>query len=796
MAMVVKNNMTALNTLNTLNKNSSALSKSLQKVSSGMKINSAADDASGYAISERMRVQIRSLDQANQNTQNGSSMMKVAEGAVSSTVEILKTLKEKAVNAANDSNTDSDRQTIQKELDQSIDQINDNANVTFNGKYLVDGSKNSLGKATYTALSNQNLSEDTKADTKLTKLEARSGDSLEIHDTDKVTVSYVQGGKTYSTTFQVGDKTLQDIFAAAEDIDKDNQIFATNDNAAVKAAGGAQGISSASAESKAIEYLKGQLSNGDGVDGNIVAKSNTAANGGVANGTANILGSDGANDLATKGFKDGNGFAYGAGDLYNNVINADKELAKAESAMGEYDPADATKNKGTAGTLGAALEKAGIAWDGKAATLDTSDMEAKLKAAYEVPTNAGLKEAVAAYREDVADFNTAKNNMSNSVKAYEDATKQLAALETQNKVNTAQASADALRGALETAMGVGIDAATKIDYTTVTKVDSTTGAITGTATGAQDKTAANAATMKEEFAKAVDMIASDVLNGTLTAANGKTALKNLTGKYLGGTDGQAKIIQDNAFDSYIDALDSVKTAKTNVGTVADDLKAAQENVVSKFTAPALMTGSNVGVNSADEVVTTASGQNAITITANNAGIGGQISGLNISVSDAQGNVKKSANAALDAFEETVRAQNKSDDNAISLQVGAKANQSIKVGLTDMRAEALGLQGADGTKLNISNQAKANAAINVLDNAIQKALDQQTTIGSVESRLEYTSTNLTTASENVQSSESTIRDADMAKEMTNYTKNNVLLQAAQSMLAQANQSSSNVLSLLQ
>ena len=62
--------------------------------------------------------------------------------------------------------------------------------------------------------------------------------------------------------------------------------------------------------------------------------------------------------------------------------------------------------------------------------------------------------------------------------------------------------------------------------------------------------------------------------------------------------------------------------------------------------------------------------------------------------------------------------------------------------------------------------------------------------------EYTSSNLTTASENVQASESTIRDADMAKEMTNYTKNNVLLQAAQSMLAQANQSSSNVLSLLQ
>ena len=793
MAMVVKNNMSALSTLNTLNKNSSALSKSLQKVSSGMKINSAADDASGYAISERMRVQIRSLDQANQNTQNGSSMMKVAEGAVSSTVDILKTLKEKAVNAANDSNTDSDRQTIQKELDQSIDQINDNANVTFNGKYLIDGSKNTVGNATYTALSNQNLSEDTKADTKLTSLAARSGDSLEIHSTDKITVSYVQGGKTYSTTFQVGDKSLQDIFAAAEDIDKDNQIFATNDNAAVKAAGGADGVSSASAESKAIEYLKGQLSNGTTADVNgTAAKSSAGANGGAG---GNIADSTGAADLVTKGFTDDSGFAYGAGDLYNNVVNADKDLAKAESAIGSYTKGGAN-NSGTAGALGAALEKANIAWDGNAATLDTSDMQAKLKAAYDDPTNAGLKEAVAAYREDAADYTTAKDNMDSSVKAYEDATKQLAALEAQKDVNTAQATADALRSALETAMGAGIDSATQIAYSKVTAISNTGGTLTSTNVAAAAKNDTNAADMKSEFSNALDIIANGVLSGTVTAADGKTALNALVGAYKGGPAGATQIVQNSSFDSYIDALATVATNKTAVGAVASDLKAAQDNVVSKFNAPALMTGSNVGVDSADRVVTTASGQNAITITANTAGVGGQISGLNISVSDAQGNVKKSANAALDAFDETVRAQNKSADNAISLQVGAKANQSIKVGLTDMRAEALGLQGADGTKLNISNQDKANAAINVLDNAIQKALDQQTTIGSVESRLEYTSSNLTTASENVQSSESTIRDADMAKEMMNYTKNNVLMQAAQSMLAQANQSSSNVLSLLQ
>ena len=439
MAMVVKNNMSALSTLNTLNRNTKALSKSLQKVSSGMKINSAADDASGYAISERMRVQIRSLDQANSNAQNGGSMMKVAEGAVSSTVEILKTLKEKAVNAANDTNTDADRQTIQKELDQSIDQINDNANVTFNGQYLVDGSKNSKTKVTCTALTNQSLAEDTASDTALTGLKARNGDSLNIQSTDTITVSWVKDGKTYTASTKVGSLTL---------------------------------------------------------------------------------------DAALKAMEDG----------------------------------------------------------------------------------------------------------------------------------------------------------------------------------------------------------SQKLSEDISLSAGKTSF--------------------------------------------------------------------IAVDGSGNSVYTASGESSISITSKGTGIEGQISGFTISITDNTGAVRKSANAALDAFDETLRAQNASEDNSINLQIGTKANQTIKVGLTDMKAQALGLQGKNNDTIQVGNQEQANAAINVLDSAIQKALDQQTTIGAVQSRLEYTQSNLTTASENVTAAESTIRDADMAKEMTEYTKNNVLMQAAQSMLAQANQSSSNVLSLLQ
>ena len=794
MAMVVKNNMSALSALNTLNTNTTALSKSLKKVSSGMKINSAADDASGYAISEKMRVNIRSLNQANANAQNGSSMMKVAEGAVSSTVEILKTLKEKAINAANDTNTDADRQTIQKELDQSIDQIDDNANVTFNGKYLVDGSKNSKGAATYTALTNQSLSQDTTADTKLVDLASRSGDSLELAVNDQVTVSYVQAGKTYSASFKITeDSTLQDIFNAAEDIDKDSKIFATSNNEAVKAAGGVTSASSVSAEEKAIDYLKSQLASGGATDFTAAGGNNSYTATGKYDGATDGKIGDGAGvDITATSYKDPNGDDYDAGSLYTGLVNADKAVNKAEVALGSYTKGSAT-NSGSAKTLGEALEKAGINdWDGRAASLETSAMAEKLKTALADPTNDKLQASLDAYREDVADLDTAKTNFDTAYTAYTDAKKQLTALEKQKAISDAQANVDTQKKALTDSLDAAIADTTtnkQLVYNKTGLKDDGSG-YNGTAEAA----AATSSALREEVSKqfSADL---DAALGIADAAKQKDGVAAVLGAYKGGAAGATALIADGT--ALKAAIDALAAAKGNMNALDyASLKDAQEQVVSKFTGPAILSGNTVGVNAAGNVVETASGEKGITITANQAGIGGQISGFNISVSDSEGKVKKSANASLDAFSETVRAQNKSEDNAVSLQVGANANQSIKIGLTDMRSEALGLKGADGTTLNISTQTKANAAINVLDNALAKALDQQTTIGSVESRLEYTQSNLTTASENVTAAESVIRDADMAKEMTEYTKNNVLMQAAQSMLSQANQSASNALSLLQ
>ena len=443
MAMVVKNNMTAVNTLNTLNKNQSALGKSLAKVSSGQKINSAQDDASGFAISERMRVMVRALDQATQNSQNGSALLKVAEGAVNNTVEILKTLKEKAINAATDTNTDEDRATIQKEINQFVDQINDNALATFNGKYLVDGSKASKSNVTASVLLNQSLNATTATNTAMTALTDRAGNSLNIAKGDYYRVAYVsQGVTTISALTSITESmTLSDILSSA---------------------------------------------------------------------------------------------------------NVGGTLATVGSFAGAGEPSG--------------------------------------------------------------------------------------------------------------------------------------GAIMGT----------NAAGVK------------------LPTPNGEAGLK---------------------------------------------------------------------------------------ITSSGSGIGSQITGIAVTIYDRYGNTKKSANEHLE-FRTTIFATNASDDLSLKIHVGASAGQSLSIGLADMRAEALGLQQSDSTVISVATPEKANAAIAAFDTALQKALDQATTIGAMQARLEFTANNLTTSSENVQAAESTIRDADMAKEMTNYTKNNVLLQAAQSMLAQANQNSSAVLSLLQ
>lgn len=143
--MIINHNMPALNTYNRLVGNQRGQAGALEKLSSGLRINKAADDAAGLAISEKMRSQIRGLDQAARNAQDGISLIQTAEGGLNETHSILQRMRELSVQAATDTNTSSDRSEIQKEVNQLKDEVNRIANTTeFNTKKLLDGTSSAL----------------------------------------------------------------------------------------------------------------------------------------------------------------------------------------------------------------------------------------------------------------------------------------------------------------------------------------------------------------------------------------------------------------------------------------------------------------------------------------------------------------------------------------------------------------------------------------------------------------------------------------------------------------------------
>lgn len=128
--MIINHNINAMTAYRNIMFHSNMCSKAMMRLSSGLRINSAADDPAGLAISERMKGQIRGLEQAARNTQDGISLIQTAEGALNETHSILQRMRELAVQAANDTNSQEDRKTLQEELNQLTSEINRIGNTT------------------------------------------------------------------------------------------------------------------------------------------------------------------------------------------------------------------------------------------------------------------------------------------------------------------------------------------------------------------------------------------------------------------------------------------------------------------------------------------------------------------------------------------------------------------------------------------------------------------------------------------------------------------------------------------
>ena len=193
--MIINHNLASLNTLNALNRNQTSMSASLQKLSSGLRINSAADDAAGLAISEKMRGQISGLGKASSNAEDAISLLQTAEGALDETTSILQRMRELAVQASTDTLTASDKSDIQAEFTELTEEIDRIAKTTqFNTKNLLDGTMSSKTNAVANVSTNTALSTATCAATCMADLADTAGNSLGINACDTITVSYVKDG--------------------------------------------------------------------------------------------------------------------------------------------------------------------------------------------------------------------------------------------------------------------------------------------------------------------------------------------------------------------------------------------------------------------------------------------------------------------------------------------------------------------------------------------------------------------------------------------------------------------------
>lgn len=282
-----------------------------------------------------------------------------------------------------------------------------------------------------------------------------------------------------------------------------------------------------------------------------------------------------------------------------------------------------------------------------------------------------------------------------------------------------------------------------------------------------------------QLTQEVDRIATTSEFNTKKLLDG--SVKGVTTKEVGKAGGEATFTNGKASLLALSAKGADLANKTDVVRLVAKSDITQTSALAGGFDTTALNGSTATVAS--------SGTSDATVSLN--GVTFKISGaLNIKAGDV---ITLSTTKAVAAAQEEVGKE------ALRFQVGANFGQEVTLGVGSMKATDLDIvrtdAGHEGEALDVTSQKKASLAIKAFDNALQNVSKERAKLGAVQNRLEHTIANLDTSEENVQAAEARIRDVDMADEMTKYSKSNILMQAGQSMLAQANQANQGALSLL-
>jgi len=791
--MRVYHNIPALFAYNSLSATNSLLQKSINKLSTGLRINSAADDAAGLAISEKMRAQISGLDQAVRNSQDGISMIQTAEGALNETHSILQRMRELSVQAANDTLTSQDRSYIQDEINQLTGEIDRISTTTqFNKKQLLDGSAAALWSSdnlATKALVRGGLRQVDQFGQKAAlegnykiSIIANPGDS-QVLKTDIFKIKHENVIMNVTTNKEAGLESVRvdNLPAGTYNITTDSGVLAANALSAAQVFGTTAAFTVSLTTTGAHDTVGGAS-----IYLEVVA-TNTSTNTVTFRAVSNLINVDGTVDTkVNENFVVGSSYA-------------------SLSSLGLLNSGEAS---GLGLTLGVA---AGVANGSQDYTIGDKIVLTYVSTA----SNAGSALVV-----NISGTTNPDWDGSWGATTGQDLVTRLVALDASSIRNT---DVHFRNFYLNSANGTLYESDIVIAFNTAIQggADATDVFLSGFEAAYVGQVAKGDVQLRDldkfwdangkfmlEDPQVITLTQGDgkqttfTLNSTDTLRDVETKLNDAVAFQLG----QAKYLDSNT-DRFVDFIESAvdNTSESVEGTYvirsliagkAGELNfAGDEDVIKALSLNVIQKSSESSYR-----VSIADAHSGNTVASNVKVTGNMLYGEvnpNVDVQfDAMANVKAQWSESAKAFRLSTDSENIYEttlhlaDNTTVFQIGANESEDMGINIGNMSASALGV-----SNILVTDRESAARSITVVDSAIDRVSKQRSKLGAYQNRLEHTINNLTVASTNMTAAESRIRDLDMAKEMMNFTKLNILMQAGNSMLAQANQLPQAVLSLL-
>ncbi len=871
MALRINTNITALNAHSNLVKNDSRLSSSIERLSSGLRINRASDDAAGLTISEKLRTQVRGITRARMNVQDGISLIQTAEGALNEVHSMLQRMRELALQSGNDTLTTTDRLEIQKEVAQLKDEIDRISYTTeFNTRKLLDGT----GTAAISTSDPSNLDG------------VVTGEVLTFSDFSIVVwpkSEYIPGigYKTYSGTAEQqrsaifvktdgsiasSSTTLQSLANMYDNngtfiLDLPQTLYIQGDNSQGKVVVSKDLTLGQLTERIQAGMTADQLGDGLHFEGSKAVFSTAGENNGQIqvtsgrNGELGRINFTGEENLITAlGFENviqaedpvysiavtNLGVPYGERTTINTQIAGHRAAGLIEGIDLMFEPPQSAFAQTTSATLGISLPTA--------INFDVNDsVSANGTAAVPIAIASGtwsMHQVVSLINEQLVAASSMVTARVNDSYAIEFTTK-----------NTGSAAYVEITGASTNPLGiangrytgtggnpglaVGFDTIDSYDFsqagTTVqfSIVDGHDAATTGTIINLTGNyTAGGLNSLVEAINMQIGanglMVVAENTNGVLafrsletgvqsnfsindTGAGGQgitTGLKVHEQTTISGFDGN-KAVQNFAYEQssakygFVVIEQTASAGIDNLSFYVADLDGNGMSIV--FTAGAagssfrsITSIANLineqatlnGVQVAAEIMT---GTQTVKIFSTIPGKEGKVVFAEWGSPDSLNTLKSMFNIDPVAYQNGVGNYAYTmhvKDTSIQFQIGANEGQTASANIIRTDVKALGIE-----DLDLTTPDSAEIAIGLIDNALQMISSERAKLGAIENRMNYTNNSLSVALENMTASESRIRDVDMAAEVIEMTQAQILQQASNAMVGQANVSAQSVLDLL-